>query len=61
MFADADLFGIPVRAVISPKNCDKGVVEISYRDKSYKGEVSLDTAARDIKNMVLELKKKFEV
>lgn len=61
MFADADLFGVPVRAVISPKNCDKGVVEISYRDKSYKGEVSLDTAARDIKNMVLELKKKFEV
>lgn len=61
MFADADLFGVPVRAVISPKNCDKGVVEISYRDKSYKGEVSLDTAARDIKNMVLELKKKYEV
>lgn len=57
MFADADLFGVPVRAVISPKNCDKGVVEISYRDKSYKGEVSLDTAARDIKNMVWSLKR----
>ena len=45
MFADADLFGIPIRVVVSQKNCDKGVAEISYRDKSFKGEIPIDDAA----------------
>ena len=61
MFADADLFGIPVRAVISPKTCDKGIAEVSYRDKSFKGEVSLETAAADIKKMVDELLRQYEI
>lgn len=55
MFADADLFGIPVRAVVSAKNCEKGVVEISYRDKSYKGEVAIEKAADEIAAMVKNL------
>ncbi len=55
MFADADLFGIPVRAVVSAKNCEKGVVEISYRDKSYKGEVTIENAAEEISAMVKNL------
>ena len=38
MFADADLFGVPVRVVVSPKNCDAGVVEVSTRDKTVKTE-----------------------
>ena len=61
MFADADLFGIPVRAVVSPKNCDKGVVEVSYRDKSFKGEVAINTAAVEIKGMVERLLKQLEI
>lgn len=48
MFADADLLGVPVRVVVSPKNTDKGVVEISLRDKSLKTEFALDTAVDDI-------------
>ena len=55
MFADADLFGIPVRAVVSAKNCEKGVVEISYRDKSYKGEITIENAAEEISAMVKNL------
>ena len=55
MFADADLFGIPVRAVVSAKNCEKGVVEISYRDKSYKCEVAIEKAAEEIAAMVKNL------
>lgn len=55
MFADADLFGIPVRTVVSAKNCEKGVVEISYRDKSYKGEVAIEKAAEEIAAMVKNL------
>jgi prolyl-tRNA synthetase len=56
MFADADLFGVPVRAVVSPKNCEKGVVEVSLRDKSLKTEFSLDNAAAEIKALVEKLK-----
>ena len=33
MFADADLIGVPVRVVVSPRNLAENVVEISTRDK----------------------------
>lgn len=36
MFADADLFGVPVRVIVSPKGLKNGTVEISARDKSMK-------------------------
>ncbi|MBQ7373433.1 MAG: proline--tRNA ligase, partial [Clostridia bacterium] len=61
MFADADLLGVPVRAVVSRKTCERGVVEISFRDKSFKGEVSLDTACQDIVKIINDLKAKFEI
>ena len=35
MFSDADLTGIPLRVVVSPKGLKNGTVEISKRDKSY--------------------------
>ncbi len=54
MFADADLFGIPVRAVVSPKTCERGVVELSFRDKSWKGEVAIEDATREIRRIVDE-------
>ena len=60
MFADADLFGIPIRAVVSQKTCDRGVVEISYRDKSYKGDVTMDKAAEEIERRVKELLDKYK-
>ncbi len=52
MFADADLLGVPVRAVVSPKTCDKGVVEVSFRDKSFKGEFAIEEAAEKIKELI---------
>lgn len=61
MFADADLFGIPVRAIVSPKNCEKGVVEVALRDKSFKCEFSAETAVCDIKNLVWKLKDTYKV
>ncbi|MBQ8784031.1 MAG: proline--tRNA ligase [Clostridia bacterium] len=61
MFADADLFGIPVRVVVSPKTCEKGIVEVSYRDKSFKGEIPMDTAAEEITKMVNDLMKEFDI
>ncbi len=61
MFADADLFGIPVRAVVSPKTLEKGIVEVSYRDKSFKGEVPMEKAAEEITKMVNDLMKEFDI
>ncbi len=59
MFADADLFGIPVRLVVSLKTCERGVVEISFRDKSFKGEISLENAASEVKKIVEDELKKY--
>ena len=61
MFADADLFGIPVRVVVSPKNCDAGVVEVSTRDKSVKTEFPIDSATDGIKDLVNALLEKYKV
>ena len=36
MFADADLIGVPVRMIVSPKGLKNGTIEISARDKSMK-------------------------
>ncbi len=61
MFADADLFGIPVRVVVSPKTMEKGIVEVSYRDKSFKGEIAMDEAAEKITEMVNGLLKQYDI
>ena len=61
MFADADLFGIPVRVVVSPKNCEKNAVEVSLRDKSLKTEFSADTAVEDIIKLVQSEMDKYKI
>jgi prolyl-tRNA synthetase len=55
MFADADLFGIPLRAVISPKSLAAGGIEISARDKSFKETVPADQAATWLRDKVIEM------
>jgi prolyl-tRNA synthetase len=52
MFADADLLGIPVRVVVSPKTCDRDVVEVSFRDKSFKADIAIDAATEEIAKLV---------
>ncbi len=44
MFSDADLLASPVRIVISPKTLERGVVEITTRDKTVKEDVPLECA-----------------
>jgi len=51
-FADADLFGVPIRIVLGPKNLESGELEVSFRDKSFKGTVKLENVVEEIKNMV---------
>ncbi|MBR2343797.1 MAG: proline--tRNA ligase [Clostridia bacterium] len=58
MFSDADLLGVPYRAVVSPRNMKAGIVEISSRDKSLKSSAALDTAADEIAAVIAEALKK---
>jgi prolyl-tRNA synthetase len=43
-FNDADLIGLPVRLVVSPRNLNNGVVELKGRQDSEAAMVPLDTA-----------------
>ena len=52
MFSDADLLGVPVRAVVSPKNLKNGAVEISLRDKSLRESKPIAEAADFLYNLV---------
>ena len=52
MFSDADLFGVPVRVVVSPKGLKNGTIEISSRDKSMQEKRPIDEAADFVYNYV---------
>ncbi len=54
MFADADLCGVPIRVVVSPRNLKENKIEISTRDKSVKMSVEREDSLASI----LELKAK---
>ena len=49
MFADADLLGIPLRVIVSPKNMKQGVVEVASRDKTLKTQIPLENVMEEIK------------
>lgn len=55
-FANADLIGAPVRAIISPKNIDKGVFEMKYSGLS--GEYPETISINDIFNGIMDIVKK---
>ena len=52
MFSDADLLGVPIRLVVSPRNMKENVVELSTRDKSIQEKVAIE----DVIKRVMELK-----
>ena len=49
MFADADLLGIPLRIIVSPKNMKQRVVEVASRDKTLKTQIPLENVMEEIK------------
>ena len=57
MFADADLFGIPLRAVVSPKSLANGCIEISARDKSFRENIPVAEACTWLRDKVVEMLK----
>ncbi len=52
MFSDADLFGVPLRVVVSPKGLKNGTIEIASRDKSMQEKRPTDEAADFVYNYV---------
>lgn len=54
MFSDADLLGVPVRVIVSPRNLKEGVCEIVTRDKSVSIKVEVDKVIDTVKEMIAE-------
>lgn len=52
MFSDADLLGISLRVIVSPKNLEKNCCEITTRDKSMKKTVSVSDAVSEVEKMI---------
>ena len=55
MFADADLLGVPIRVVVSPRNLKENKIEISTRDKSLNDSVDINNSTEYILNLKNEL------
>ena len=55
MFSDADLIGVPIRLVVSPRNLNDGVCEIVSRDKVIQEKVETSKVLETIKNMISKM------
>lgn len=55
MFSDADLLGVPVRVIVSPRNLKENVCEVVTRDKTYSAKVPVEETVATVKNLVNEL------
>ena len=51
MFSDADLLGVPIRVIVSPRNLKESCVEITTRDKSVKEMIPIKETASYIKGL----------
>jgi len=56
MFADADLIGVPVRIIVSPRNLRDGNCEIVTRDKAIKKSVKTDDVVAATRDLIKELR-----
>lgn len=55
MFSDADLLGVPIRVVVSPRNMKESVMELSTRDKSVQDKVTLEGAIPAVKDLIQKM------
>ncbi len=60
MFSDADLLGVPIRVIVSPKNLQENCIEITTRDKSVNKRVDRKHVLDEIESLRLQLLKNFE-
>lgn len=55
MFSDADLIGVPLRIVVSPRNLDEGVFELNSRDKKISEKINPDDALERVKELIKQM------
>lgn len=55
MFSDADLIGVPLRIVVSPRNLDEGVFELNSRDKKISEKITPDDALERVKELIKQM------
>jgi len=55
MFSDADLLGVPIRVIVSPRNLKENCCEIVSRDKSMQAKVAQEEVIQYIKNMLKDI------
>lgn len=55
MFSDADLLGVPLRVVVSPRNLGEGVFELSSRDKTISEKLDPANAVSRLKELIAEM------
>ena len=55
MFSDADLLGVPVRVIVSPRNMKEGCCEIVTRDKTINQKIKIDEAVSAVQTLIKEL------
>ena len=54
MFSDADLLGVPVRVIVSPRNLKEGVCEIVTRDKEISMKVETEKVIETVKGIIAD-------
>lgn len=52
MFSDADLLGVPFRAVVSLRNIRQNIVEVVSRDKKFSVNIPMEAASEEIQNIL---------
>lgn len=60
MFSDADLLGVPVRVVVSPRSLGEDLIELSTRDKKVSKKVPKDTIIEEVCALIAELQREIE-
>ena len=55
MFSDADLLGVPLRIVVSPRSLERGALEFASRDKSFKADLNPDNFVDEVKVKINEM------
>ncbi len=52
MFAEADLLGVPLRVIVSPRNIKQGIVEVVSRDRTLSLQIGIKNAVENIKKLL---------
>ena len=55
IFSDADLLGVPIRIIVSPKNLQEGCVELVTREKAINQKVRITAAVAEIRQLINKL------